>query len=173
MSMVERSLMGSFLLTPSPPDDHYLWLGRVLSACSMLELQLGMIGWSAKTGELWTEDWRNVAGSPGAAWSLCQGAVTKVPEDLANELRDLMADAGSVRQERNKYAHAVFTLDPARPAGDQWVLRSGRDPDFRPLTEVEGSRLVSTANRLSRRASQIRSVVVSHVTDPSRSDVAE
>jgi hypothetical protein len=151
------------MVAPAPPDEHYLWLGRVISACSMLELQMGMIGWSAKTGKLWTEDFRQVAGSPGAASKLCQAAASKLDEALANELRDLMTEAEPVRQERHKYAHAVFTLDPERPAGGQWVLKSGRDPDFAPLTEAQGSDLVRTANRLSQRASQIRRRVVASV----------
>jgi hypothetical protein len=130
----------------------------------MLELQLGMIGWSATTGERWTEDWRQVAGSPGAAWALCKKAIPQTPEHLANDLRDLLADAEPVRRERNKYAHAVFTLDLNRQSGDQWVLKSGRDPEFQPLTEAQGSHLVRTANRLSKRAGQLREQVVAHVT---------
>lgn len=36
-------------LNPEPPPDHYIQLGRLMSACSML----GMIGWAAKNGMHW------------------------------------------------------------------------------------------------------------------------
>ena len=41
----------------SPPDAHYLHLGRVTAAFAMLDIQMGMIGRAAKTGEAWTENW--------------------------------------------------------------------------------------------------------------------
>ena len=148
---------------PSPPDDHYVWLGRVMHACSMLEVQIGMIGWAAANGRPWTEDWRQVAGSPGAAWKMCRDALPRLSETLATEVSDLMAQADPIRSERNKYAHAVFTLDPTRPSSDQWVLKSARDPEFKPLHPEQGAHVVATANRLSKRVSALRQKVARHV----------
>lgn len=143
-------------LTPQPPPDHYVWLGRVMHACSMLELQVGLIGWASKNGKQYTDDWIEVAGSSGAAWRLCENQLSEMEPGLASEVRQVLEEAAPIRTERNKFAHAVFTLDPIRAADDQWVLRSARDPEFRPLTEEQGSRLVATANKLSKRAGMLR-----------------
>lgn len=104
---------------PSPPSDHYVWLGRVMNACSMLELQVGLIGWASKNGYHYTEQWSEVAGSAGAAWRLCESALSSMNLDLAQDVRVWMDEARLVRDERNKFAHAVFILDPERPSGDQ------------------------------------------------------
>lgn len=144
------------LITPQPPPDHYVWLGRVMNACSMLELQVGLIGWASKNGKQYTDDWMEVAGSAGAAWRLCESQLSEMEPRLASEVRQVLAEAAPIRTERNKFAHAVFTLDATRAVDDQWVLRSARDRDFRPLTEEQGSRLVATANGLSKRAGMLR-----------------
>lgn len=142
--------------TPEPPSDHYVWLGRVMSACSMLELQIGMIGWAAKTGESWTEDWGKVAGAPGGAIRLCTSALPLLDPDLASEIQRVLDEADPIRVERNKFSHAVFTLDATRAPGDQWVLRSARDVEFRPITAAEGGDLIRRANGLSREAAGLR-----------------
>lgn len=144
------------LITPQPPPDHYVWLGRVMNACSMLELQVGLIGWASRNGKHYTDDWMEVAGSAGAAWRLCESQLSEMEPRLASEVRQVLAEAEPIRTERNKFAHAVFTLDPTRAVDDQWVLRSARDPEFRPLSEEQGSRLVAAANGLSKRADMLR-----------------
>lgn len=68
----------------------------------------------------------------------------------------MLDDADPVRNERNKLSHAVFTLDPTRAPEDQWVLRSARDVEFRPITAAEGSDLIRVANRLSQEAESLR-----------------
>ena len=141
---------------PKPPADHYVWLGRVMSACAMLELQIGMIGWAAKTGEAWTEDWAKVAGVPGAAWRLCVDALPVLDPELASAVQRVLDEALPVRTERNKFSHAVFTLDPTRAPDDQWVLRSPRDVEFRPITAAQGGALIRMANRLSQEAAMLR-----------------
>lgn len=143
-------------MTPTPPPEHYLWLGRVMSACSMLELQVGLIGWASKNGYHYTENWFEVAGQPGGAWRLCESQLPRMGGALAADVRAYLDEAKHVRDERNKFAHAVFTLDPERPANDQWVLRSARVAEFRPLTEEHGAGLVAAANRLSQRAMDLR-----------------
>ena len=142
--------------TPEPPADHYVWLGRVISACSMLELQIGMIGWAATTGEAWTENWAQVAGLPGGAICLCSDAIPLLDPELASDVQRVLDEATPVRRERNKFSHAVFTLDPTRPPEDQWVLRSARDVEFRPITAAEGGDLIRVANRLSKQAASLR-----------------
>jgi hypothetical protein len=139
-------------LNPEPPPDHYIQLGRVMSACSMLELKIGMIGWAAKNGKPWTEQWDEVAGQNGGAKKLAKSQLPHMDDALAAEVRELLTKAESVLQERHKYAHAVFILDPTQPAEDQWILRSPRMIESRPLTEHEGNKLVVTANRLSKQA---------------------
>ncbi|OZE85996.1 hypothetical protein CH304_03635 [Rhodococcus sp. 15-649-1-2] len=139
-------------LNPEPPPEHYIQLGRVMSACSMLELKIGMIGWAAKNGKRWTEQWDEVAGQNGGAKNLVKSQLPHMDDSLAAEVKALMAEAEPVLQERHKYAHAVFILDPTQPAEDQWILRSPRMIESRPLTEHEGNKLVATANRLSKRA---------------------
>ena len=118
----------------------------------MLEIQIGMIGWAAKNGRPWTDDWMDVAGANGAAVKLCKNQLGSMDPALADDVRALLADADPVFRERNKFAHAVFTLDLGRPAGEQWVLKSARGSEFKPLTDKEGNVLVVTANRLSKRA---------------------
>ncbi|WP_280478874.1 hypothetical protein [Nocardia asiatica] len=143
-------------LTPEPPADHYVWLGKVASACSMLEVQIEMIGWAWNHGQPWTDNWSEVAGSPGMARKLCEAALREMNPDLASEVSALLGDAALVREERNKFAHAVFILDPTRPAGDQWILKSARDVEFGPLIAEHGARLVATSKQLSRRAEMLR-----------------
>lgn len=142
---------------PVPPDDHYIWLGRVMHACSMLELQIGLIGWASVNGHHYTEQWTEVAGTPGGAWRVCESRLPEMSDALAADVGGLLSEAKQVRDERNKFAHAVFILDPDRPAGEQWILRSARDREFGPLTQERGAILVATANRLSRRAGDLRS----------------
>ncbi|MEV0434091.1 hypothetical protein [Nocardia sp. NPDC050413] len=143
------------MLIPTPPPDHYLWLGRVMSACSMLEVQIGMIGWAWKHGKPWTENWSDVDGAPGAALRLCRAALPEMDAALASEVSALLDEAVLVRNERNKFAHAVFILDPTRASGDQWILKSARE-EFEPLTEEQGAALVATSNQLSKRAALLR-----------------
>lgn len=141
---------------PQPPPDHYVWFGRVMHACSMLELQIGLIGWASKNGYHYTEDWSEVAGGPGVAWRDCDAQTELMAPELARDVRAFLDEARPIRDERNKFAHAVFVLDPAQSEGDQWILRSARDVEFRPLTAELGARLVSSANRLSQRAMNLR-----------------
>lgn len=141
---------------PQPPPEHYIWLGRVMSACSMLELQVGLIGWAFVNGYHYTDDWAQVAGHPGAAWRLCESQLGKMSDSLRADVSSFLTEAKTVRDERNKFAHAVFTLDPTRPAVDQWVLRSARVLEFRPLSDEQGARLVAKANGLSQQASELR-----------------
>lgn len=143
-------------LMPQPPANHYAWLGRVTHACSALEVQIGMIAWAWENGQPWTENWAAVAGSPGMAWRRCEAATLAMDPDLAAEVSALLCDAKPVREERNKFAHAVFILDPTQPGDDQWSLKSARDPEFRPLSEQQGGLLVATAHRLSLRAQELR-----------------
>lgn len=141
--------------TPRPPRDHYVWLGRVMSACSMLEVQVGMIAWAWDTGEPWTETWSDVAGGPGAAWKRCKQvarAISETDAELGASVQQLLDDAVPVREDRNNFAHAVFILDPSRAIDDQWILKSARVREFRPLTEGRGAALVTSANQLSKRA---------------------
>jgi hypothetical protein len=126
-----------------------------MSACSLLELQIGMIGWAATTGEPWTENWGKVAGKPGGAIRLCADALPQLNPLLASEVQRVLDQAEPVRKERNKFSHAVFTLDPTRAPDDQWVLRSSRDVEFRP-TATEGGDLIRVANRLSQEAASLR-----------------
>lgn len=140
---------------PEPPPEHYKQLGRVMSACSMLELKVGMIGWAAKNGKPYTDDWNDVAGKPGGAKRLCESQLESMDDDLSQDVSDLLAEAELVLQERHKYAHAVFIVDPTQPAEDQWILRSPRMVESRPLTEREGNNLVADALRLSRRAEEL------------------
>lgn len=141
---------------PQPPPDHYVWLGRVMHACSMLELQIGLIGWASKNGHHYTEAWSEVAGGPGAAWRDCEAQIALMAPELARDVRAFLDEARPIRDERNKFAHAVFVLDPTQPAGHQWILRSARDLEFRPLTSDLGAHLVSSANNLSQRATKLR-----------------
>lgn len=123
----------------------------------MLEIQIGMIGWAAKNGKPWTEDWIEVAGKPGAALKLCREQLASMTVATAAEVRTLLAEAQPVFHERNNFAHAVFTLDPNRPGDDQWVLKSARVAEFKPLTAEQGGDLVATANRLSKQARALSS----------------
>ncbi|OZE28476.1 hypothetical protein CH278_23960 [Rhodococcus sp. 05-2254-5] len=123
-----------------------------MAACSLLEIQIGMIGWAAKNGKPWTENWMDVAKSSGAAVELCKSQLRSMDTSLADDVRALLAEAQPVFHERNNFAHAVFTLDPTRPGDEQWVLKSARVAEFKPLTAKEGSVLVATTNRLSKRA---------------------
>lgn len=142
--------------TPQPPPDHYVWLGRVMNACSMLELQIGLIGWASQNGYHYTDTWSEVAGTPGAAWRVCETQAALMAPELARDVHALLDEARPIRDERNKFAHAVFVLDPTKPEGDQWILRSARDVEFRPLTPELGARLVISANNLSQRAVNLR-----------------
>lgn len=142
--------------TPTPPADHYEWLGNVMTACSLLEIQIGMIGCATKNGELWTEDWTDVAKTSGAALKLCKSQLRAMDTELAEDVRVLLADAQPVFNERNQLAHGVFILDPTKPGTQQRVLKSARVAEFSPLTPTEGSILVVKANRLSRKASELR-----------------
>ena len=142
--------------TPQPPPDHYVWLGRVMNACSMLELQIGLVGWASKNGHHYTEIWSDVAGAPGSAWRVCEAQAALMEPDLARDVREFLDEARPLRDERNKFAHAVFVLDPSRPADEQWILRSARDFEFRPLTADLGAQLVRSANSLSKRAVALR-----------------
>lgn len=127
----------------------------------MLELQIGMIGWASTTGEPWTENWSEVAGVPGGAWRLCEQAVSSMNPSLGSAVTALLESAQPIREARNKFAHAIFILDLERPGGDQWVLRSARDTEFKPLSEAEGAVLVSEANRLSQLARDLSQRAVS------------
>lgn len=145
------------MIPPAPPDTHYRQLGRITSAFAILDIQIGMVGHAARTGEPWTEDWRRVAGTVGMATRLCEAAVTLVSPELADEISQLLRDAEGVRAIRHNLAHGVFVLDPKTELDSHpWLLRTARNAEVPLVTEAEGDRLVREINTLSRRASELR-----------------
>lgn len=44
-------------MKPHVPDEHYLWLGRISASYGMLDVQIGLLGHAAITGEKYTDDW--------------------------------------------------------------------------------------------------------------------
>lgn len=151
---------------PSPPNEHYLQLGRVTAAFAMLDIQMGMIGRAARTGEAWTEDWQKVAGRPGQAVKSCIEAASSLPPELADRVNRLLQDARTLREERHRLSHGVFILDPATPMDSHpWLLRTTRNEHLPLLTQSRGDDLVRALNRLSRAAGQIRVAVADWVRD--------
>lgn len=142
---------------PAVPDTHYCWLGRVSASFGMLDVQLGMLGHAALTGENWTEDWTKVAGRPGMAVALCKQGVDKLPEKLAERTRALLEEAEPLRLRRHQLSHAVFVLDPEDlgPSAP-WLLKDPKGGERPLLDEVEGEALVRAINGLSRAAGEIR-----------------
>ena len=146
--------------TPSPPNEHYLQLGRVTAAFAMLDIQMGMIGRAASTGEAWTEDWKQVAGRPGQAVKSCAEARRILPEDLADRVSRLLQHAQTVRDQRHRLSHGVFILDPDTELDSHpWLLRTTRNEDVPLLNEMRGDDLVRALNRLSKEAGEIRIAV--------------
>lgn len=145
------------MTAPQVPDEHYYWLGRVTAAYGMLDVQIGMLAHAALTGENWTEDWAGVAGRPGLAVQLCQGALPRMPDDLADRARALLEAAQPLRLRRHQLSHSVFVLDPesAGPTAP-WVLKDPKGPERPLLYEDEGAELVRAINALSRTAGQLR-----------------
>jgi hypothetical protein len=127
---------------PQPPDEHYYWLGRITAAAAMLDVQLGMLGHAATTGQSWTEDWEAVAGEPGGAARLCATGVKSMPLDLAATATEVLHEARRLRAERNRFVHAVLVMDPEW-TGDSapWLLKDPKggelallDPTAAPLS---------------------------------------
>jgi hypothetical protein len=150
--------------TPSPPDAHYLQLGRVTAAFAMLDIQMGMIGRAAKTGEPWTENWKKVAGRPGQAVTACTEAAELLPQELADRVRNLLQNAKNLRDERHRLSHGVFILDPdTELASHPWLLRTTRNEEVPLLDEQRGDELVRTLNVLSKTAGELRVAVAGWV----------
>lgn len=142
---------------PSPPDSHYTWLGRIVSACSILEVQIGMIGWAATTGERWTEDWFPIAGSWDKSKKLLRVGLPLLSAELANQVREVVAASKPLRDERNALAHASFILDPQTSlASNPWLIRTTRNIERPLLSGEEGGELVRGMNSLSRQAANLR-----------------
>lgn len=149
---------------PSPPDEHYLWLGRVTAAYAMLDVQIGMLAHTAETGERWTDEWESVSGRPGQAVALCKAALPKMPEEIRLAVGSLLDSVSTLRQERHRLTHAVFVWDPAPDeAGAPWRLRDPRGGEFPPLVASQGAHLVAAFNGLSRRAAELRAALASEV----------
>lgn len=142
---------------PRVPNEHYLWFGRISAAFAMLDLQLGLLGHAAATGERYTEDWTQVAGRPGQALGLAREATKILPSELAQEVQHLLDDIAELRNERHVLAHSVFVLNPP-PAGalPSLVQRSPQGEERPSLNAAEGEALVSALNRATQRAVQLR-----------------
>lgn len=149
--------------SPRPPDDHYLWLGRVSSNFAVLDIQMGQVGRAAATGEAWTEDWTLVAGKPGLAYRLCLRAVDLLEGQLAEAVTGLLAGSSELRDERHRLTHGAFVLDPGTDlASHPWLLRTARNEELPLLTADSGSDLVRQLVALTRRASELRRPVAEY-----------
>ena len=122
-----------------------------MSACSMLEIQLGMIGWTATKGERWTEDWYPITGSWSRAQRLLSDGMPRLSPDLALRVRALVDDSKPSRDQRNALAHATFVFDPETTlASNPWLIRTTRNIERALISDDEGAALVSKMNRLSK-----------------------
>jgi hypothetical protein len=148
---------------PRPPDEHYLWLGRVCSNFAVLDIQMGQIGHAAVTGEAWTENWTLVAGKPGLAYRLCAKAVGLLDGDLALAVQTLLEDSSKLRDERHRLTHGAFVIDPETTMDSHpWLLRTARNEEVALLTGETGGRLVRSLVGLTRRAADLRAPVAQH-----------
>jgi len=150
------------MTTPLVPDEHYLWLGRISASYGMLDVQIGLLGHAAITGEKYTEDWSKLAGSPGAAVKLCERALPGMPADLADRAQELLEAAKPLRLRRHQLSHSVFVMDPTDDGPSApWLLKDPKGSEGQLLEAVEGEAVVRAINRLSREASEIRAAVSS------------
>lgn len=151
---------------PSPPDSHYLWLGRIVSACSMLEIQLGMIGWTATKAERWTEDWFSITGSWARAQQLLRRGLPRLSPELADAVNGLVNESRPLRDERDALAHATFVVDPQTTlVSSPWLIRTTRNVERSLISDQQGASLVMEMNRLSRRAGELRTRVFEYVRE--------
>ena len=90
-------------------------------------------------------------------------------DELASEVSELLEQVSRIRSERNRYAHAVFILDPTQSATEQWLLKSNRDPDVPPLTKASAEELIARSHRLSQQAETL-SYRVAEAASAQRSD---
>lgn len=154
---------------PRPPDEHYLWLGRVSSNFAVLDIQMGQVGRAAATGEAWTEDWKLVAGKPGQASRLCERAVALLDGELAKAVQSLLDDSVELRDERHRLAHGAFVMDPETTFDSHpWLLRTARNEELPLLTDETGGHLVRSLVGLTRRAANLRSPVALHARSNGR-----
>lgn len=132
-------------------------------AFTQSDLQLGMCGWTATTGEGWTEDWAKVNGRPGAALALCRRALDVLPTDLADRLAALIARSERLRQERNQINHSALIFDPSTTQDSHpWLTRDTKGTEAALLSAERGYELTAALNALSRDASELRASILTH-----------
>jgi hypothetical protein len=159
--------------SPSPPVEHYEWLGRITAAASHLEVQLGQVGQAAISGDPYVDDWEDIAGAPSQAWNLANEAIALLEDPLRQQLREILAACGPLQRERNAYAHGALAVDPTVSSGSQWVIETAKYGKRPALTRSNAADLVAEIHRLAKRTNLLRGPVAEWARERKRQLLAQ
>jgi len=144
---------------PRPPAVYYEELGRLAAVASLAEIELGLCGHAAKSGESYTTDW-TFADRPMKAVNGADASCHLLDSDQGDELSALIDEFKELVQTRHRAAHSVISIDPALGPDEQWLIESPRDGVI-PLIELLESMRQSAAglHDLVGRADRLRHAI--------------
>lgn len=144
---------------PAPPPEYYERLGRLTAMAAMAEIQLGLAGWAAKTGEAYTDNW-SFARKPGGAARYAEQHLDRLDADLRAELRSALNEFADHINRRHRAAHSVIGLDLRLPQGEQWIIEGPRDEARSMAAHMDDmTEATSELHQLTVRVSQLRNAI--------------
>ncbi len=144
---------------PAPPPAYYEALGRLTAIASLVEIEIGLAGWAAESGEPYTEDWP-FGDAPGKAIRYLEDRLGLLGAELRTAAEAAIAEYRRLSDVRHRAVHGVLTLDPSLDPGEQWVVKSARH-GLLPMDHLQDEMRQATVElrELARRVDGLRAAI--------------